>query len=127
MKHLVGILLAFVPLPAMAQQGDSVSPIATATVSNGVIVSARPINAYRLGMTSGASAGYFMVFNRTTIPADGVVTPVFCRAVAANSSISMVFPNNPARFGTGLTLVFSTTGCFTKTASATAYFEYSVK
>lgn len=129
MRHiltLVGMLLA-VPAAAQSTQADSVTPLATTAVSSGVVASVRPIHAYRLAMTSGASAGYFMVFNSATIPADGVVTPLFCRAVAANSSISMVFPGSPARFSTGLSLAFSTTGCYAKAASSTAFFEYSVK
>jgi hypothetical protein len=44
--------------------------------------------------------------------------------VPANASVSLDYgPGPPARYATGLSAVFSTTGCFNKTASATGFFH----
>ena len=66
------------------------------------------------------AAGYLMIFNATSAPADGAVTPVFCFYTSgAPGSVSYALNTY---FSTGITLVYSSTGCFTKTASATAMF-----
>lgn len=83
-------------------------------------------NVYRVSVTTGGTAGYITGFNATSAPADGAVTPVLCRAVAANSTLSISYADMPSRWSTGATFVFSSTGCFTKTISATAFFEWSV-
>lgn len=77
-------------------------------------------NCYGFNVVSGASAGYFMLFNSATVPADGTVTPLRCYVVAANASLAVSW-DTPRRFGAGITGVFSTTGPFTKTISATAF------
>jgi hypothetical protein len=46
--------------------------------------------------------------------------PVVCIAVAASTTVALAYAT-PVRFATGLVAVFSTTGCYTKTISATAY------
>lgn len=103
--------------------GGALTPTVTSAVASSLVLKASAGNLYGFSITSGASAGYVMVFNATTAPADGAVTPQFCSAIAANASLNfdMTTGNIPERFTTGITLVFSTTGCFTKTASATAY------
>lgn len=74
-------------------------------------------------VTTGASAGYLMTFNAVSAPADGAVTPVECVSVPATTTVSIDFGTTAEPYVTGLTAVFSTTGCFTKTASATAFFK----
>jgi hypothetical protein len=76
-----------------------------------------------LYVTTGATAGYLMTFNAVSAPVDGAVTPVECVAVPANSTWSIDFGETTEQYVTGLTAVFSSTGCFTKTASATAFFK----
>ncbi len=93
----------------------------TSAAASSLVLKASAANLYRVVVTSGASAGYVMIFNATSAPADGAVTPVDCRAIAANASLSISYADAPARLTTGATVVFSTTGCFTKTASATAF------
>jgi hypothetical protein len=61
-----------------------------------------------------------MIFDAASAPADGTVTPKLVEAIAANASIQQSL-RTPIRFSTGITMVFSTTGPFTKTASATAF------
>lgn len=80
-------------------------------------------NLYWGQITTGANAGYWMIFNATSAPADGAVTPVICRKVAANTTDTVSWNPGPAViFNTGITFVFSTTGCFTKTIDNTAFF-----
>ncbi len=63
-----------------------------------------------------------MLFNSKTVPADGAVTPVECIQVQANTTIAANWaPQPPEWFSLGIVAVFSTTGCFTKTESATAF------
>lgn len=76
-----------------------------------------------LYVTTGAVAGYLMTFNAVSAPGDGAVTPTECIAAAANQTVAIDFGETSEQYTTGLTAVFSTTGCFTKTASATAFFK----
>lgn len=66
--------------------------------------------------------GYVLVFDATAAPADGAVTPVMCWQMSAGS-LGVQLAANPMKFSNGIVLSFSTTGCFTKTASATAFFS----
>lgn len=78
-----------------------------------------------LDVVSGASAGFVMVFPGAAVPADGAVTPTECYTIAANSTF--VRPYNPSTwFSGGVVAVFSTTGCFSKTISATAFISATV-
>lgn len=104
----------------------AMAPIATAAVSGSLIAKATPGNLLAWAVTSGASAGYVLIFDSATVPADGAVTPKDCRALAANSSLGSSL-NTPEKYSTGITLVFSTTGCFAKTISATAYIKATVQ
>lgn len=92
----------------------------TTVAAGSLIAKASAGNCYGFNVVAGASAGYFMLFNSTTVPADGTVTPLKCYAVAANASLGVHW-DVPRRFGTGIVGVFSTTGPFTKTISATAF------
>jgi hypothetical protein len=104
----------------------AITPNASPAVEGGRVAKASGGNVYRVSVTTGAAAGYLLGFNAIAIPADGAVTPSMCRVVAANSTLSVSYADMPARWGTGVTFVFSSTGCFTKTISATAFFEWSV-
>lgn len=105
-----------------------VAPTATGTAASSLLLKSGAGNLYGLEVTAAASAGYVMVFDATVAPADGTVTPKYCKAVAANSSVELSWTGGPpAAFATGVVVVFSTTGCFTKTASATAYISGMVK
>lgn len=76
-------------------------------------------------VTTGATAGYLMVFNAASAPVDGAVTPdQVAIQVPANATVGRVFtPPDIVNFGTGFTVCFSSTGPYTKTASATAMLE----
>ena len=93
----------------------------TAVASSSFVAKASPGNLYGVNVTSGASAGYVLIYNRTTAPADGVVTPARCIPLAANTGIELTWRPVPLYFSTGIVVAFSTTGCFTQTLSATAF------
>lgn len=78
-------------------------------------------------VTTGGTAGYLMIFNATSAPADGAVTPTECVVAPANTTTSFDFGDTSEQYVTGLTAVFSSTGCFTKTASSTAFFRGSAQ
>lgn len=101
-------------------------PVATTAAAGGLVVKAAAGNLYGLNVVSGASAGYVMVFPTTTVPADGAVTPAKCLPMAANTGIALTF-NPPLYFTPGISVAFSTTGCFSKTASATAFISGDAK
>ncbi len=113
-----GTYVVEVPSAAAAA---GVTTVASAAVSGGQVIKASAGNLYGFNVVSGASAGYVMVFNSTTVPADGAVTPTRCIPLAANTGIDINLRGQPTRFSTGIAIVFSTTGCYTKTASATAF------
>lgn len=99
--------------------------IQTATVAGSLVLKASAGNLYEVDATA-AGAGFLMVFNAITAPADGTVTPVECMPLAAGGEARITPPIGEA-FSTGMTAVFSTTGCFTKTISATAFIHAQVK
>jgi hypothetical protein len=113
--------------PVNSASWGGLTPVANSAVASAVIGKASAGNLFGYNITTGASAGYAMVFNATTAPADGAVTPVKCVAVAANTSFIDNFRGAPIYNSTGSVVVFSTTGCFTKTASATAFISVDVK
>lgn len=76
-----------------------------------------------LYVTTGATAGYLMTFNAVAAPSNGAVTPQMCIAVPANATWGVDFGDTTDQYVTGMTAVFSSTGCFTQTLSATAFFS----
>lgn len=85
-------------------------------------------NLYSVYVVTSSVGGYLMTFNATDIPADGPVSPVECVPVLANSIVSLSIDGSPPdNYSIGIVAVFSTTGPFTKTASATAFFKWSVQ
>ena len=134
-KTLAALLLLLVSASAALAQSQCQVPaggpgtpvVSTATESGRVLKASKGciISGY---VTTGAAAGYMMIFNSITIPADGAVTPVNCIYVPANTSIGLIWaPQPPEWYSTGIAIAFSTTGCFTKTASATAFFHALVQ
>jgi hypothetical protein len=99
---------------------NSSAPFSTSAVASSLVVKTGTVSFTHIDVVSGASAGFVMVFNATSAPADGAVTPTLCYSLAANSTFSQSYTGFE-KFTTGLTIVFSTTGCFSKTASATAF------
>lgn len=100
--------------------GAAVATVFTPVAAGSLVAKAKPGNLYGFNVTTGGSAGYLMLFDDVTVPAEGAVTPKRVISIAANTTLDRSF-TNPLRFNKGIVLVFSTTGPFTKTISATAF------
>lgn len=103
----------------------SLTPVATTAVSGSQIAKATAGKLYGLNVVAGASAGYVMVYDSATVPADGATTPKKVFPVAANAGVSYSWDRG-LTFTAGIVIVFSTTGPYTKTISATAFIESEV-
>jgi len=64
---------------------------------------------YSYGITTSSSGGYFMMFDATTAPSNGTVTPKKCWYVPANTSVTVAAAGSPPiQNASGVVLVFST-------------------
>lgn len=83
---------------------------------------------YGVYVSNPSATGFLLVFNATAVPGDGAVTPIHCIPVTA-SNIGFVnfLPGPPETYSTGISVAFSSTGCFTKTTSPTAFFHGYIK
>jgi hypothetical protein len=112
---------------------SGIAPSAAGSSSSSQVLKASGGNLYSAYATAGATAGWLMIFNSATAPSNGATTAGTaagglqdCVQVPANQSISINYAGGPPEvFSTGITLVFSSTGCATLTASATAYLHGS--
>lgn len=122
-----GIPVPVSPAPSSAPT-SAIALTASALLESNHVLKAAAGNLYGLSITTGATAGYLLVFDATTPPADGAVLPKLCYPVAANQWTTTIGGTGiPMAFVSGITVVFSTTGCFSKTASATAFFSAQVQ
>lgn len=117
--------------PAQSQiqplSAPAIAPVSSPATEGSRTFCSGPCNLWSLYVTTGATAGFLMTFNQQTVPADGAVTPVECVVIAPNQTGGIDFsPGPPDLYRQGMTAVFSSTGCFTKTASATAFFKARV-
>jgi len=83
-----------------------------------------------LTVVAGASAGYALVLDATSLPANGALTAcanagtarpclMWCAPIAANGYVDKQW-TSPMSFQSGVLVAFSTTGCATLTVSGTA-------
>lgn len=108
-----------------AASDAGITPVTTSALAANQIVKASAGNLYSFEIsadsTLSAAAWWIMIYNATSAPVDGAVTPLKCYAMALGvTSYSAAFPV-PVAFSTGITIGVSTTGCFTKTASTHAF------
>jgi hypothetical protein len=107
-------------MTTIAVQTSDVIPAEAAAAAGSLVVKAAPCDLYDVNAVAGASAGFVMLFDAVAAPADGTVTPVRVWPLAANAGLQVGF-HKPLQMKVGCVLVFSTTGPFTKTVSATAF------
>jgi hypothetical protein len=118
-----GLGVGAVGLVPSSAVGGAVATQQTTAVASSLVLCTAACNLYSVALTTGAASGYLLVFDATSAPADGAVTPKFCRAVSSQATVELDYSAMPRRMTTGATAVFSTTGCYTKTASVTAAIE----
>lgn len=103
--------------------------ISSSAAESNHVIKASPGNLYGFEVATGGTAGFVFVSNTTTAPAasGAAIAPVKCYQVAANSTLGVSYVPNPIQLSTGITIVFSTTGCFVNTASATVFISGDAK
>lgn len=120
-----------VEIAPTAASAAGITPVVSASLESGHILKASAGNLYSVTATVNNNAnGQIMVFNSTTVPADGAVTPIECINVNAGGTVSINPGMNgpPEQFSTGISVAFSSAGsCFSKTASANAFFNGKIK
>lgn len=126
------ILLAFflslawcLPAHANAVLGNPIPSAQSAAAEGSHVFKASGGLLYGITATIASTSGYLMVFDATTAPADGAVTPKLCYAIGSAINQGILIPY-PVPFTNGIVAVFSTTGCFNKTVS-NAFFSAQVK
>lgn len=104
------------------------APVVSVAAEGSHVLKAGPGCLLAAYVYNSGAAGFLMVLNSTTVPADGAVTPLECIPVAAASYQFINFaPQPPEYYSTGISIVVSTTGCFTKTVSSGAFFHALVQ
>jgi hypothetical protein len=116
---------------AIPDIGGAITAAQSGAAESNHVLKASAGNLYNAYATSTV-AGYLMIFNSTSAPADGAVTPQDCipssLTQAGIYAASINYNPGPIEpFTIGITVVWSSTGCFTKTASATAFIHGVVK
>lgn len=105
-------------------------PVVSTTLESCHVLKASAGNLYSLAVTIQATTVIVQVFNATSAPGDGAVTPIWSMPVISNGTLGGNSWNFaiPVRGSTGLTVCASSaTTPFTKTASATAMFSAEVQ
>ena len=121
---------AAAPLPVTSTPSPSplpsagLAPVTSSSLEANHVIKASAGNLYSFEVsadsTLSSAAWWVMVYNATSAPGDGAVTPTKCFAqVSGTASASYAWPT-PIYFAAGIVVGVSTTGCFTKTASAHA-------
>ena len=111
-----------------ASSSFGIAPGSSSALESSHVLKASAGNLYSLYVATTTASGWLMTFNATSIPADGAVTPVEAIQIPTNSAAAISFDGAPPDYySTGIVAVFSTTGPFTKTASATAFFKWRVE
>ena len=108
-----------------AASSSGLTPSSTVALASSQIVKASAGNLYSFEVsadsTLSGSPWWIMIFNATTLPADGAVTPTKCYAMSSGQTSAAYAWMIPVQFSTGIVIGVSTTGCFTKTASVHAF------
>lgn len=97
--------------------GAGIVPVASASAESSHVLKASAGNVYTVSATNlTATAGFLVLINATSAPADGAITPPACAPLPANGSASISYGVVPGYFGTGIVaVVTSAATCFTKT------------
>ncbi len=123
-KKLLPFLLLLPYASAQAAPlGNPIVSIQSSATEGSRVLKASPGLLNGFSATSGATAGYVLLIDSATVPADGAVTPKFCYALPAGQTTGASWISYPAPFNSGIVIVFSTTGCFAKAISNTAFFS----
>ena len=116
------------PIPVVPSGGNvtttpvAITPVAaSSSLESNHILKASGGNFFGVQVNTTSASEWVMLFNATTLPSNGAVTPVAWWQVNASSTLS-VSETPGLTFGTGVVIGCSTTGPFTLTASALCTF-----
>jgi hypothetical protein len=111
--------------------GPAIAPITSTSAEDSHVFVSGSCTLYSISVVIGATSGWVMLFNATSKPANGAVTPARVWPVASDGTSGYLHEgfgaDSALSLSTGCTLVFSTTGPLTLTASATAVFSAQVQ
>lgn len=123
--------LAFLALGALGAaqaQTAALPPIVSTAAESSHVLKTSFGALYDLQVTTGASAGFILIYDLTAAPANGAVTPKKCYQIAAASTVALFWTDSPVQFTNGIVAAFSTgADCFNQTLSATAYFSGEIR
>lgn len=126
-----GSVATSVTILPSSSSGIGITPVVSAAAESSHVLKAGAGNAYSVYATNLTStAGFLLLFNATSAPVDGAVTPIACAPLSPNGIASLQYaPGPPGVFSTGITAVVSSAvTCFTKTTGViTAYISGSVQ
>lgn len=105
---------------------QGVTPVVSATTEATHVLKASAGVLYSASATvySGSSnTGNLLIFNATSAPVDGAVTPIICTPLRGGYQAWVNYSIAPATFSTGITAVISSAAsCFTKTTGVLSGF-----
>ena len=122
---------AQVPIIGTGASIHGIVPVVSPSAASSLVIKAAGGNfygAYAVNLT--ATAGFLVVLNATSAPADGAITPLDCAPLPANGSASINYGSGPAAlYRTGITaVVTSAASCFQKTTGViTAFISGQMK
>lgn len=102
------------------------TPIACTSLCANLVVKNSAGNLYSFEVaadsTLSGAAWWIMVYNATSAPGDGSVTPIKCYAAPSGATnFNAAFTSGGIALSTGITIGVSTNGCYTKAASIHAF------
>jgi hypothetical protein len=106
--------------------------VSTAALAANLVVNAAASNLYSFEVaadsTLAAAPWWVMIYDATSAPGDGSVTPAKCYSLPTGATtLSASFGPAPIAFTTGIVIGVSTNGCFTKAASTHAFISGDYK
>lgn len=116
------------PMPTYAAPSSAtaagITPVVSAALESNHVIKNAAGNFISGYVTTGAVAGWLLLANSAAAPTAGgaAIAPLACVIAPVNSTTSIT-PPVPMIFSTGITMVFSTSGCLTNTASTTVFFS----
>lgn len=119
-------LSALFSAPSFAQQANAGKPARTGALASSLVVKATRGQLFdfevQADSTLSAAAWWIMIYNASSVPADGAVVPYKCYSVASGTTqAGGTFGAGGVALSNGIVIAVSTAGCFTQTSSAHAY------
>lgn len=108
----------------------SIAPVPSTSAESGHVFKSSAGSTYSAAATNlTATAGFYVLIDAASVPADGAITPKACAPLPANGAVSINYGDIPGGFSTGIVgVVTSASTCLTKTTGViTAFLSGQVK